>query len=114
MVDLKARLEDTRTSESEIEVIKRRNREEEEALTRALEDSRRENDNLRTRIKELTVTLGSAEGSLSGKEAQLRKKDDKIRLLEEEITIEKSKLVSLELDLKKLRMEYELMERSKN
>lgn len=114
MVDLKARLEDTRTSESEVEILRRKNREGEEAMGRALDDSRRENDSLRARLKELTVTLGSAEGSISVKEAQLRKKDEKIRLLEEEVALEKNKQVSAELDLKKLAMEYELLQKSKN
>ena len=60
------------------------------------------------------MTLGSAEGSISVKEAQLRKKDEKIRLLEEEVALEKNKQVSAELDLKKLAMEYELLQKSKN
>ena len=114
VVDLKAKLEDTKSSQSEVDILKRKKKEGEEAMSRALEDSRRENDHLRARIKELTVTLGSAEGNLSVKEAQLRKKDQKIRLLGEQIALERDKQVSAQLDLKKLHMQYELLEKSKN
>jgi hypothetical protein len=43
------------------------------------------------------------------KELQLRKKDEKVRLCEEEIQLERTRYKSLELDVKKLRMEYELL-----
>ena len=51
VVDLKAKLEDTKSSQSEVDILKRKKREGEEAMSRALEDSRRENDHLRARVK---------------------------------------------------------------
>jgi hypothetical protein len=43
---------------------------------------------------------------------QIKKKDERIRAFEEEIYLEKNKFCNLELDLKRSRLEAEMMERS--
>jgi hypothetical protein len=79
-----------------------------------LEEYKKDNETLRAKVKELTLSIGTLEGSLGVKEVQLKKKEEKAKLLEEEVHLERNKYFSLELDLKKLKMEYDILEKSKN
>jgi hypothetical protein len=52
------------------------------------------------------------EGEVAVSHIQIKKKDERIRAFEEEIYLEKNKFCNLELDLKRSRLEAEMMERS--
>ena len=62
--------------------------------------------------KEATASLGSLEGEVAIGHLQIKKKEERVRALEEEIFLDKNKFCNLELDLKKQRLEYEMMERN--
>ena len=83
-----------------------------ESLTRALEENRRDHESYKTKSKENINSIGSLEGEIAINHLQLKKKEERIRILEEEIYLEKNKFCNLELDLKKYKLEAEMFERN--
>jgi predicted nucleic acid-binding Zn-ribbon protein len=112
VADLRNRQDSREVAQEDHEIDLRRYREEIESLKRAFKDSQQECESHKVKVKQVTTSLGSLEGELAILHLQLKKKEDRIRALEEEIYLEKNRFCNLELDLKKNRLEAELVERN--
>lgn len=59
LLEIRSKMEANKTNESEQSMAVRRSKENEESLQRLLEDSRRENENLKARVRELVASVGN-------------------------------------------------------
>lgn len=84
ILELKSKMESNKMAELENDAVLKKSKENESALQRHMEDLKRENESLKAKVKEMMVSLGNLEGAVNVKEMQLRKKDERIKILEEE------------------------------
>lgn len=83
-------------------------------MNERIESLKREIERLKIINKQLQEKNDLLDAEIMAKNQEIKKYRDERRSLEDELRLEKDKYLSLEIDIKRIRMESELLEKEKN
>jgi len=83
-------------------------------MNERIESLKREIERLKIINKQLQEKNDLLDAEIMAKNQEIKKYRDERRSLEDELRLEKDKYLSLEIDVKRIRMESELLEKEKN